>query len=95
MMENKMAWQEGYEAGYAAAQEEIDKLTAERDAAVADLKELAECTACKHLTEDEWYTEPCTICGLYPWNDVREDKTIWEWRGLSLVSAASDKEVET
>ena len=26
MMENKMAWQEGYEAGYAAAQEEIDKL---------------------------------------------------------------------
>ena len=103
MMENKMAWQEGYEAGYAAAMEhfneaceqeykdgyecglserykEITKLTAERDAAVADLKEGTSfpCHYCK-----KEYTPSCNCWTAY-------DK--WQWRGLSLETETSDKE---
>lgn len=80
MMENKMAWHEGYEHGYAAAQDEITKLTAERDAAVDDLE-----TIVKH-------SDPCCCCANY--SDVKltlcmmcddeEYNGNFEWRGLSL-----------
>lgn len=127
MMENKMAWQEGYEQGFAAAEEQmnemiehlwldcnslnaiagvnlsskatkcllsiqahvieaieqINKLTAERDAAVADLMRRADCGFCSHFNPPLPYII-CLRC---------ERGSEWEWRGLSLENKTSDKEV--
>lgn len=57
----------------------IYQIEAERDAAVADLKDAMPCKACKYLA----VLEHCKNC--YPENH-------WEWRGLSLESKTSDKE---
>ena len=72
MFSNKEAWMEGYEAGYAAAQEEISKLTAERDAAVADLAYISHCDTCK-FSKVNYDLEPCKDCG----------GDFWEWRGVN------------
>lgn len=130
MFSNKEAWHEGYEQGFAAAEEQInemiehlwldcnslnaiagvnlsskatkcllsiqahvieaveqiEKLTAERDAAVGDLKELVQwlslCYACRH----KGTYEVCESCS--------KESEHWEWRGLSLAEKTSDKEVE-
>jgi len=95
MLENKMAWQEGYAIGYAegyaVASEElrevIDKLSAERDAAVADIER--RCYNCKH-----WNTglkqSPCVECYVEPKGYYSHVN--WTWRGLSLAEKTSDKE---
>ena len=50
------------------------KLKAERDAAVADLKNLAYCSQCLH--EDKFpISNPCCVC--------QGDK--WEWRGVKMT----------
>lgn len=66
----------------------FEKLTAERDAAVADLREITEffsdCTTCKYANS---HNEVCNFCGI-------NEKSKWEWRGLSLDEKTSDKEGE-
>lgn len=56
----------------------IDKLTAERDAAVAVLAERQACSTCKHykLADIE---EPCASCNRLRFG-ANECK--WEWRGV-------------
>lgn len=83
MTEIKAAWMEGYEHGYAAAQEEITKLIAERDAAVADLAKYHYCADCKHAEKAD-FAQPCRSC-KQAWR-VKELK--WQWRGLSLEKQA-------
>lgn len=115
MMENKMAWQEGYEHGYAAAMEHFNeaceqeykdgyergksevnkrvaKLTAERDAAVEDLKEISYCGNCiQCLQRDRDYIWCGAFADWFEWCDTCNE---WQWRGLSLAEKTSDKEVE-
>lgn len=62
------------------ALESIDRITAERDAAVADLKEASRhlryhfCPYCKHFKAFDISKEPCHSC-----NYGRKN---WEWRGI-------------
>ena len=80
------ACQQEYRSGYSDAMadcvEEISRLKATRDAAVADLKEgtSVPCHYCK-----KEYTPSCNCWTAY-------DK--WQWRGLSLAAETSDKEGE-
>ena len=87
MMENKMAWQEGYEAGYAAAQEEISKLTAERDALLTDVsdyqgnicafcknfKRIAHRSFCEHFDNLPMEDGVPLMCGKWEWRGVNHD----------------------
>lgn len=85
MMENKMAWQEGYEAGYAAAQEEIDKLTAERDALLADVSDYQGniCAFCKNFKRIA-HRSFCEYFDNLPMEDgVPLMCGKWEWRGVN------------
>ena len=61
----------------------FEELKAERDAAVADLKVISPCYACKHADEP---TESEHCFGCHGEN--------WTWRGLSLAAETSDKEEE-
>lgn len=63
---------------------QIAKLTAERDAAVAELTNQSACWTCKKNADchSRPVEEPSIRCGLF------------EWRGLSLAVETSDKEVE-
>lgn len=63
---------------------QISKLTAERDAAVADLKRRAYCGFCSHFNPPLPYII-CLRC---------ERGSEWQWRGLSLAAETSDKEEE-
>ena len=61
----------------------FEELKAERDAAVADLAYISHCDTCK-FSKVNYNSEPCKDCG----------GDFWEWRGLSLETKTSDKEVE-
>lgn len=79
----------GFLEDYAA--DVIEQLQKERDAAIADLETIA-----KHLNK------PCYWCAYYSnvvlvkcmMCDDEEHNGNFEWRGLSLESKTSDKEVE-
>lgn len=61
--------------------EKTTQLTAERDAAVADLRRIADCGLCSHFNPALPYVI-CLRC---------ERGSEFEWRGLSLESKTSDK----
>ena len=71
----------GFIEDYAA--DVIEHLQKERDAAVADLKEVKSCETCKHMTEMD--DDLCIKC-------ARSFGLKYEWRGLSLAEKTSDKE---
>lgn len=56
--------------------DELERVTAERDAAVADLQAFIEypCVACIHLQDQPFCYENCQ-------NHARENYRAWEWRG--------------
>ena len=56
------------------ALESIDKIKAERDAAIADLKEISMCENCSHNNDDLFHSV-CMYC------DYRSMSN-WEWRGI-------------
>ena len=51
----------------------IQKLEAQRDAAVKDLGVTRDCRVCKHFGHKA-YEEPCASCGMR--------QPHWEWRGV-------------
>ncbi len=60
------------------AADAIEQLVKERDAAVADLKNIRACKFCKNLSQ-HIDKEPCNSCLLY----VRgRDTNNFEWRGV-------------
>lgn len=57
----------------------LETMKAERDAAIADLKDLAYCTKCLH--ENKYpINNPCCVCY----------GNMWEWRGIKEEEYATD-----
>ena len=69
---------------------DVDRLQEERDAAVADLKEISYCCNCEQCTDRDGGDIWCSAYGdWFEWYDTCDE---WQWRGLSLVEKISDKE---
>ena len=62
-----------------AAADLIERLTAERDAALADLADVRSCKTCRCKSK----TCKCRECHL--------DKNAWEWRGLPEAPGEGEK----
>lgn len=59
---------------------DVNKLKAERDAAVADLKEISYCCNCIQCSERDGNEIWCTSFGdWFEWYDTCEE---WKWRGV-------------
>ena len=58
----------------------IERLTAERDAALADLADVRSCKTCKYACD----TRDCSSCKskTCKCRECHLDKNAWEWRGL-------------
>ena len=63
-----------------AAADLIESLTAERDAALADLADARSCKTCKYACD----TRDCSSCKskTCKCRECHLDKNAWEWRGL-------------
>lgn len=63
-----------------AAADLIERLTAERDAALADLADARSCKTCKYACD----TRDCFSCKskTCKCRECHLDKNAWEWRGL-------------
>ena len=63
-----------------AAADLIERLTAERDAALADLADVRSCKTCKYACD----TRDCSSCKskTCKCRECHLDKIAWEWRGL-------------
>lgn len=69
---------------YEAAADAIERLVKERDAAVADLKELSYCSNCELCTEQDGGDCWCSCeQDWFQWNDSCFG---WEWRGVQEVA---------
>lgn len=64
----------------AGAADLIERLTAERDAALADLADARSCKTCKYACD----TRDCSSCKskTCKCRECHLDKIAWEWRGL-------------
>lgn len=62
------------------AAEAIERLTAERDAALADLADARSCKTCQYACD----TRDCSSCKskTCKCRECHLDKNAWEWRGL-------------
>lgn len=70
----------------------IDKLTAERDAAVADLKEISYCCNCIQCLEKDGDDIWCgAFADWFLWCDTCNE---WQWRCLSLEKTSDKQELE-
>ena len=73
---------------------EIDRLTAERDAAVKDLKHNDNCDICAHgQTDLDCYFE-CEGCNECACGKCRDDDK-WEWRGPCAENTEGSERCET
>lgn len=69
----------------------IERLTAERDAALADLADARSCKTCKYACD----TRDCSSCKskTCKCRECHLDKNAWEWRGLpGALEAHNGKE---
>lgn len=66
----------------------IERLTAERDAALADLADARSCKICKYACD----TRDCSSCKskICKCRECHLDKNAWEWRGLPEVREVND-----
>lgn len=71
------------------AAEAIERLTAERDAALADLADARSCKTCKYACD----TRDCSSCKskTCKCRECHLDKNAWEWRGLPEAPAEGGK----
>ena len=67
----------------------IERLTAERDAALADLADVRSCKTCKYACD----TRDCSSCKskTCKCRECHLDKNAWEWRGLPEAPEEGDK----
>ena len=66
----------------------IERLTAERDAALADLADARSCKTCKYACD----TRDCSSCKskTCKCRECHIDKNAWEWRGLPEAPEEGD-----
>ena len=66
----------------------IERLTAERDAALADLTDARSCKTCKYACD----TRDCSSCKskTCKCRECHLDKNAWEWRGLPKAQEEGD-----
>lgn len=67
----------------------IERLTAERDAALADLADARSCKTCKYACD----TRDCFSCKskTCKCRECHIDKNAWEWRGLPEAPEEGEK----
>ena len=67
----------------------IERLTAERDAALADLADARSCKTCKYACD----TRDCSSCKSKTCKclECHLDKNAWEWRGLPGAPEEGEK----
>ena len=67
----------------------IERLTAERDAALADLADVRSCKTCKYACD----TRDCSRCKskTCKCRECHIDKDAWEWRGLPEAPEKGEK----
>lgn len=72
-----------------AAIDLIERLTAERDAALADLADARNCKTCKYACD----TRDCSSCKskTCKCRECHLDKNAWEWRGLPETPEEGEK----
>lgn len=78
----------------------IDRLTAERDAAIVDLKIFAGCAACKHCCNHRRYHQESLLVTCFDCAKKQNCKcgscslgrSNWEWRGLPESPEEGEKE---
>lgn len=68
----------------------IERLTAERDAALADLADVRSCKTCKYACD----TRDCSSCKskICKCRECHIDKDAWEWRGLPEAPKGGEKD---
>lgn len=74
-----------------AAADLIERLTAERDAAIADLKISSGCTSCKYHCSDTTFCCDCTKKQNCKCMSCSLGLTNWKWRGLPEAPEEGEK----
>ena len=75
----------------AAAADLIERLTAERDAAIADLKISSGCASCKYHCSDTTFCCDCTKKQNCKCMSCSLGLTNWKWRGLPEAPEEGEK----
>ena len=74
--------------------EKLERVTAERDAAIADLKILADCDYCKYDCKN-YEEDDCRFCSEKKCKcRTCKDGSSWEWRGLVAENATAESVVQ-
>ncbi len=69
----------------------IERLTAERDAAIADLKISSGCASCKYHCSDTTFCCDCTKKQNCKCMSCHLDRVNWQWRGLPEAPEEGEK----
>ena len=89
------AMQKHCEKTIAELRAELKRVTAERDAAIEDLKILSDCDYCKYDCKN-YEEDDCRFCSVKKCKcRTCKDGSSWEWRGLVAENATTESEVQT